>query len=135
MRKPTSSTVRSLRALLGWPCSSPSERRRATEKKEKSARAPPEASGAKRSSRKVDIVVRCSEEESKQLEECEKLAASKFGHNAEGDREREGSRSLQGETEELPRFGECGSSLHSGIEFGWSRTSKGSSGGRKRGVV
>ena len=33
------------------------------------------------------------------------------------------------------RFGECGSSLHSGIEFGRSRTSEGSSGGRKRGVV
>jgi hypothetical protein len=29
----------------------------------------------------------------------------------------------------------CGSSLHSGIEFGRSRTGKGSSGGRKRGVV
>ena len=28
-----------------------------------------------------------------------------------------------------------GSSLHSGIEFGRSRTSEGSSGGRKRGVV
>jgi hypothetical protein len=28
-----------------------------------------------------------------------------------------------------------GSSLHSGIEFGRSRTGKGSSGGRKRGVV
>jgi hypothetical protein len=27
------------------------------------------------------------------------------------------------------------SSLHSGIEFGWSRTSKGSSGGRKKGMV
>ena len=29
------------------------------------------------------------------------------------------------------RFGGCGSSLHSGIEFGRSRTSEGSSGGRK----
>ncbi len=28
-----------------------------------------------------------------------------------------------------------GSSLHSGIEFGQSRTGEGSSGGRKRGVV
>jgi hypothetical protein len=28
-----------------------------------------------------------------------------------------------------------GSSLHSGIEFGQSRTGKGSSGGRKKGVV
>jgi hypothetical protein len=28
-----------------------------------------------------------------------------------------------------------GSSLHSGIEFGRSRTGKGSSGGRKKGVV
>jgi hypothetical protein len=28
-----------------------------------------------------------------------------------------------------------GSSLHSGIEFGRSRTGEGSSGGRKRGVV
>jgi hypothetical protein len=28
-----------------------------------------------------------------------------------------------------------GSSLHSGIEFGWIRTGEGSSGGRKKGVV
>ena len=33
------------------------------------------------------------------------------------------------------RFGGGGSSLHSGIEFGRSRTGEGSSGGRKRGVV
>ena len=32
-------------------------------------------------------------------------------------------------------FGGFGSSLHSGIEFGLSRTGKGSSGGRKKGVV
>jgi hypothetical protein len=32
-------------------------------------------------------------------------------------------------------FGGGGSSLHSGIEFGRSRTCEGSSGGRKRGVV
>jgi hypothetical protein len=30
---------------------------------------------------------------------------------------------------------EGGSSLHSGIEFGWSRTGEGSSRGRKKGVV
>ena len=33
------------------------------------------------------------------------------------------------------RSGGWGSSLHSGIEFGRSRTGEGSSGGRKRGVV
>ena len=33
------------------------------------------------------------------------------------------------------RFGGGGSSLHSGIEFGRSRTGEGSSGGRKKGVV
>jgi len=33
------------------------------------------------------------------------------------------------------RFGGCSSSLHSGIEFGRSRTGEGSSGGRKRGMV
>jgi hypothetical protein len=33
------------------------------------------------------------------------------------------------------RFGGRGSFLHSGIEFGRSRTCEGSSGGRKRGVV
>jgi hypothetical protein len=38
---------------------------------------------------------------------------------------------LQGQV----RFGGGGSSPHSGIEFGWSRTGEGSSGGRKRGVV
>jgi hypothetical protein len=38
---------------------------------------------------------------------------------------------LQGQVQ----FGGGGSSLHSGIEFGQSRTGKGSSGGRKRGVV
>jgi hypothetical protein len=32
-------------------------------------------------------------------------------------------------------FGGGGSSLHSGIEFGRSRTGEGSSGGRKKGVV
>ena len=32
-------------------------------------------------------------------------------------------------------WGGGGSSLHSGIEFGRSRTGKGSSGGRKKGVV
>jgi hypothetical protein len=32
-------------------------------------------------------------------------------------------------------WGGEGSSLHSGIKFGWSRTSEGSSGGRKTGVV
>jgi hypothetical protein len=32
-------------------------------------------------------------------------------------------------------LGGWGSSLHSGIEFGWSRTVEGSSGGRKKGVV
>ncbi len=32
-------------------------------------------------------------------------------------------------------WGGFGSSLHSGIEFGRSRTGKGSSGGRKKGVV
>jgi hypothetical protein len=32
-------------------------------------------------------------------------------------------------------FGGGGSSLHSGIEFGWRRTDEGSSGGRKKGVV
>jgi hypothetical protein len=41
------------------------------------------------------------------------------------------SSSLRGQV----RFGESGSSLHSGIEFGRSRTGKGSSGGRKKGVV
>ena len=38
---------------------------------------------------------------------------------------------LQGQVQ----FGGGGSSLHSGIEFGQSRTSEGSSGGRKKGVV
>ena len=37
--------------------------------------------------------------------------------------------------EEQVRSGVRGSSLHSGIEFGRSRTGEGSSGGRKRGVV
>jgi hypothetical protein len=37
--------------------------------------------------------------------------------------------------EALSRHRGCGSSLHSGIEFGRSRTGEGSSGGRKRGVV
>jgi hypothetical protein len=32
-------------------------------------------------------------------------------------------------------FGGVGSSLHAGIEYGQSRTGKGSSGGRKKGVV
>jgi hypothetical protein len=32
-------------------------------------------------------------------------------------------------------LGKVGSSLHSGIEFGRSRTGEGSSGGRKKGVV
>jgi hypothetical protein len=34
-----------------------------------------------------------------------------------------------------PVWGGGGSSLHSGIELGWSRTGEGSSGGRKKGVV
>ena len=37
--------------------------------------------------------------------------------------------------EEQVRSGVRGSSLHSGIEFGRSRTGEDSSGGRKRGVV
>ena len=41
------------------------------------------------------------------------------------------SSSLRGQV----RSGGWGSSLHSGIEFGRSRTSEGSSGGRKMGVV
>jgi hypothetical protein len=41
------------------------------------------------------------------------------------------SSSLRGQV----RFGGCGSFLHSGIEFGRSRTGEGSSGVRKRGVV
>jgi hypothetical protein len=32
-------------------------------------------------------------------------------------------------------FGECGSSLHSGIEFGWSRTRKGFGGEEEGGGV
>jgi hypothetical protein len=34
-----------------------------------------------------------------------------------------------------PFWGGGGASLHSGIEFGESRTGEGSSGGRKKGVV